>query len=208
VGAVTAAAYVQSAGTAAVASSDEALSTGDLERVLVILVTVVGTLYATALLVDWNQVAFFAGRLSLTLFLAGSIWGFGFLILRDSHQDSADRYALELAKDKALKWDESSTDSPDIPGLLHRYSDLVHRHREVAWLRSASATLVFYATAAAGVAGATVLVGIGGVWALGDFIAVMLMVLGVLIYLVGTGRPDVTRQMVRILPGWSGPTSD
>jgi len=192
----------------AVNAPAEPIDTGDLQRILVIIVAVVGALYATALLVDWNQVAFFAGRLSLALFLAGSIWGFGFLILRDSHQDSAERYALELAKDKALKWDEATPDSPDMPGLLHRYSELVHRHREVAWLRSASATLVFYATAGAAVGGTTVIVGIGGIWALADFLAVMLMVLAVLIYVVGTGHPEVTRRMVRVLPGWSGPVPD
>ena len=186
---------------------EQLVDADELRRILVIIVAVVGALYATALLVDWFQVAFFAGRLSLVLFLAGSIWGFGFLILRDQHQDSAERYALEIAKDKALRWDEASSDAPEMPGVLHRYSELLHRHREVAWLRSASASLAFYATAGAAVAGATVLVGIGGIWAVGDFIAVMLLVVAVLVYLVGTGRPEVTRQMVRFLPGYSGAAS-
>jgi len=184
-------------------ASDELLSEGEFQRVIAIIVVVVGSLYAIALLVDYNQVAFYGGRLSLVLFLAGSVWGFGFLILRDGHQDSAERYALELAKDKALKWDEESKDAPDMPGLLHRYSELVHRHRELATLRSASASLAFYGTTGAAVGGATVVVGIGGVWAVGDFLAVMLLVSAVLVYMIGVGHPEVTRHLVRFMPGWA-----
>lgn len=180
---------------------DELLSEEEFQRVIAIIIAVVGTLYALALLVDYYQFSFYAGRLSLVLFLAGSIWGFGFLILRDGHQDIAERYALELAKDKALKWDAETKDAPEMPGLLHRYSELVHRHRELATLRSASASLVFYGTTGAGVAGATILVGIGGIWAVGDFLAVMLMVAAVLVYVIGAGHPEVTRHLVRFLPG-------
>jgi len=188
--------------------SEELLSEAEFQRVIAIIIAVVGTLYGLALLADYYQFAFYAGRLSLVLFLAGSIWGFGFLILRDGHQDSAERYALELAKDKALKWDEEPKDAPEIPGLLHRYSELLHRHRELATLRSASASLVFYGTSGAAVAGATILVGIGGIWAVGDFLAVMLMVAAVLVYLIGVGHPEVTRHLVRFLPGWAMISAD
>jgi len=95
-----------------------------------------------------------------------------------------------------------------MPGLLHRYSELVHRHREIATLRSASASLALVGAAAAGVAGATVLVGIEGIWAVGNFLAVMFLVAAVLVHVIGTGHPEVTRQLVRFLPGRSPLGSD
>jgi hypothetical protein len=190
------------------AAQDASLDEATLLRILAVIVGITGSLYAIALLADYAQFAFYAGRLSLVLFLAGSVWGFGFLILRDGHQDSAERYALELAKDQALRWDEDTTAAPDMPGLLHRYSDLVHRHREVATLRSASASLALFATAAAGVAGATVLVGIEGVWAVGNFLAIMFLVAAVLVHLVGAGHPEATGHLVRFLPGRSSATME
>jgi len=60
---------------------DAPIDEATLLRILAVIVGVTGSLYAIALLADYSQFAFFAGRLSLVLFLAGSVWGFGFLIL-------------------------------------------------------------------------------------------------------------------------------
>ncbi|HTT72736.1 MAG TPA: hypothetical protein VMG99_01100 [Thermoplasmata archaeon] len=175
---------------------DEAVLT----RGVVIAITVVGALYAIAILADWYGLQFLAGRLSLVLFVAGSVWTFGFLILRTLNQAATESYDLERATLLALHT-PGSPDAPSSVGeVAERYATLARRHESITETRSYSAALALYGTAFSGVAGATVLVGITGWWGLFDFFAVVLLAGAVLVHLAGPGHSGAFRHLGRALP--------
>ncbi len=170
-------------------------------RIAVVVFVVGVTLYLIALLGDYYGLAFFAGKLSLGLFLAGSIWCVGFLLLRTANQAATESYDLEHERMLAQHWDDDS-DGPDSlhARALQHYDELARRHEEIARTRAYSAAFSLYGTASAAVAAATVLVGIGGFWALLDFLAIVFLLGALIAYGLGSGHRDVTRHLDRFLP--------
>ena len=171
---------------------------GTVTRLLVVVIVVVAALFLVELLAAQGALTFFAGRLSLVLFLAGSVWCFGFLLLRTANQSATESYDLQRAALAATHGDEGT---PAVQGVLARYQSLSQRHWEITQTRSHSAALALYGTAAAAVAGLCVMSGIPGLfWALFDLLAVVLLTGAVLVHVLGQGRARVTRRLDRLLP--------
>jgi hypothetical protein len=167
-------------------------------RILVVVLLVVAALFLVELLASYNTLLYYAGRLSFVLFLAGSIWCFGFLLLRTENQAATESYDLQRATLTALHSDDGS---PAVEALLARYAQLSRRHWEITQTRSHSAALTLYGTISAALAGLCVLAGFpGAFWALFDFFAVVLFAGALLIHMLGQGRRNVSQHVDRLLP--------
>lgn len=173
---------------------------GTIGRIVLMILVVAVALYSISLLADYNEVLFFAGKLSLGLFLVGSVWCVGFLLLRTANQAATESYDLEREKLSAVHGGGSSTPPPAIAAVLDRYATVSQRHREITQTRSHSAALTLYGTALAGIAGATIIIGIPGFWALFDFLAILLLLAALVLHGLGSGRPGITGRLDRFLP--------
>lgn len=161
---------------------------------------IVASLYVVAIFADYYGLAFYAGRFSLALFLAGSVWAFGFLILRTQNQAATESYDLQSMALRATHPDVDPSGSSPIAEALQRYERLARRHESITRARSYSAVLTLLGTGFAAVAAATVLVNIGGFWVLFDFLAVMFLATALLVYALGSQQLTVVRHLDGLLP--------
>jgi hypothetical protein len=165
---------------------------------LAVVLFVVAALFLVELVAAGYTFAYYAGRLSLVLFLGGSVWCFGFLLLRTANQAATESYDLQRAELEALHGDEGKV---GVEEVLRRYGTLSRSHWEIARTRAHSAALTLYGTVCAGVAGLCVFAGFPGeFWALFDFLAVLLFTAAILLHVMGPGRPGLTHHVDRFLP--------
>jgi hypothetical protein len=167
---------------------------------LFVVVTASAALYGVVLLADFFGFQYFAGKFSLVLFLAGSIWCFGFLLLRTANQAASESYDLDRATLLALHPEADGGSDSAIGRVSRQYQDLARRHDAVTQVRSYSAALALYGTACAGIASATVLVGIPGFWGLFDFLALVFLLGSLLIHVLGPRELTLLRPLASILP--------
>ncbi len=167
---------------------------------MAVVLVAVGALYGITVLADFYGFQYYAGKFSLGLFLAGSIWCVGFLLLRTDNQAATENYDLERAKLRAIHPEIDASDASPLLDVAHRYDELARRHEAITRVRSHSAALTLYATAFAGIAAATVLVGIGGFWGLFDFLAVVLLVGALIVHVLGPYDHGLTRPLRGFLP--------
>jgi hypothetical protein len=173
---------------------------GTTARFVAMVLVVVGALYGITILADFYGFQYFAGKFSLGLFLVGSIWCVGFLLLRTDNQAATESYDLERAKLRALHPEADTGSTTPLHDVARRYDELARRHEAITRVRSYSAALTLYATAFAGIAAATVLVGIGGFWGLFDFFAVVLLVGALVVHVLGPYDRGLTRPLQGLLP--------
>lgn len=171
------------------------LPDGTTTRMVVVVVVLVGAFYGITVLAGYGAFQYFAGKFSLGLFLAGSIWCVGFLLLRTANQAATESYDMRRNELRELH-----ADSDGAVAMASRYDAMARRHEEITRIRSLSAALTLYGTACAGFAAATVMVNIGGFWALLDFLAVILFTGALLIHVVGPGEREFTPRLHSMLP--------
>jgi hypothetical protein len=173
---------------------------GTIARMVFVVGAASAGLYGVVLLADFFGFQYFAGKFSLVLFLAGSIWCFGFLLLRTANQAASESYDLDRAALLAQHPDAAGEADSPIGRVSRQYEDLARRHDAISRVRSYSAALAVYGTACAAIASATVLVGIPGFWGLFDFLAILFLLGSLVIHVLGPRELTLLRPLTPILP--------
>jgi hypothetical protein len=175
-------------------------SDGTVERFVVVVLVAVGALYGITVLADYFGFQYFEGRFSVALLLIASIWSVGFLLLRTENQAARELYELQADTFASLHPDLLSDSSSAFARAIGEFRALARRHGAIARTRSYSAALTFYAAVFAGIAAATVLVGIGGFWALFDFLSILLLVGALIVWALGPDQLGITHRLEAALP--------